>query len=122
MDAKDKMDRTALMRASENGHLETVQTLIEHKAEVNAVDKSMQTALVWAALRQVACRQVARRQAVPRQAVPRQAALRQAALRRVGSPRGAGVKAEPPAAWLARVAPPALRKWLTSRPPLTHIH
>jgi ankyrin repeat protein len=28
-----------------------VQLLIDHEAEVNAVDKSMQTAILWAALR-----------------------------------------------------------------------
>ena len=39
------------MRASENGHLAMVDFLIKNKAEVNACDKSMQTALLWAALR-----------------------------------------------------------------------
>ena len=42
-------DATALILASQNGHLETVKCLVKNGADVNAIDKdSNETALIWA--------------------------------------------------------------------------
>ncbi len=47
----DNNDRTALMRAADNGHTETAKLLLNNKADVNAKDNENRTALMWAAWR-----------------------------------------------------------------------
>ena len=43
-----KIDMTALMMASMNGHRDTVQILLEKGANIDSSDRSGNTALIWA--------------------------------------------------------------------------
>ena len=49
VDAPDNFDRTALMFAAGNGHLDVLEELIKEGANVEAEDKYGMTALLWAA-------------------------------------------------------------------------
>ena len=49
VDAPDHFDRTALMFAAGNGHVDLIQVLIKEGANVGAEDKYGMTALLWAA-------------------------------------------------------------------------
>ena len=49
VDAPDNFDRTALMFAAGNGHLDILEVLIKEGANVEAEDKYGMTALLWAA-------------------------------------------------------------------------
>lgn len=48
IDARDFGFKTALMRAAQNGHFQSVQALSDYKADVNAVDRSGWTAIMLA--------------------------------------------------------------------------
>ena len=46
-----QMGESPIIRAAHNGHLHTVRFLVEHGADVNAIDMGDNTALHWAAMR-----------------------------------------------------------------------
>ena len=46
-----QMGESPIIRAAHNGHLHTVRFLIEHGADVNAIDMGDNTAIHWAAMR-----------------------------------------------------------------------
>ena len=50
LDEKDEGGRTALMRASENGHTKVVKLLLDKGASVDEKDERGRTALVWASM------------------------------------------------------------------------
>jgi Raf kinase inhibitor-like YbhB/YbcL family protein len=50
VDAKDRNGRTALIRASQAGHLEMVRLLLQHGADINIRDESGRTAWTFAAM------------------------------------------------------------------------
>ena len=49
IEARDDEGMSALLRACAKGHVAAIQTLIEHRADVYAVDKSRRSCLRYAA-------------------------------------------------------------------------
>lgn len=49
MEHRDKDNFTALLISASHGHVEAIQCLLEHGADINAMDKDDKTAVYWAA-------------------------------------------------------------------------